>query len=173
MARAWLGLGGNVGDVVAAMAFALRNLDTDRFVHVAKVSPVYKTPPWGLIDQAWFHNCCAEVESGLSPEALLVLCREQERLGKRQRSVRWGPRTIDIDVLAYEGVEQVDDNLTLPHPRMSQRSFVIVPLADIAPDLVIEGQTMTQHARAQVADELDRLDLPTDWWRQDGNQSAR
>ena len=101
--HAWLGLGGNIGDVQQAMAEALRWLHGNAEITVETVSAIYKTPPWGFEDQPWFLNCCARITTSLSPEDLLSACQEAERLGKRERTVRWGPRTIDIDIIAYQG----------------------------------------------------------------------
>ena len=162
---AWLGLGGNIGDVIAAMAAALQLLDEHAEIEVAAVSPVYKTPPWGVTDQPWFLNCCAEITTGLSPEDLLETCQEAERAGKRERKIRWGPRTIDIDILVFEGVEQVEQRLTIPHPRMLERAFVLVPLADIAPDLILDGQTCAERAQIIEGDGIERVNSTGKWWR--------
>ena len=123
--KAWLGLGGNIGDPVTSMAKALRALNERSETRVLGVSPVYKTPPWGKTDQAWFHNACAEVETSLDPEALLAACLDVEKHLKRQRLERWGPRIIDIDVLAYEGLEEFEsptlDLATSAHDRARLR----------------------------------------------------
>lgn len=100
---ATLGLGGNLGDPRKAMAEALRALDAREDCVVEAVSRLYRTPPWGKTDQAWFFNACAQVKTTLKPEALLDTCLDIERLMKRVRDERWGPRTLDIDVLTYEG----------------------------------------------------------------------
>jgi len=163
--KAWLGLGGNIGDVRAALAVALRNLSAHQAIKVTGVSPLYKTPPWGVEDQPWFFNCCAEVVTKLAPEDLLFACQEQERLGKRERIQRWGPRTIDIDILVYESLEQFDPGLTLPHPRMLERAFVLVPLADIAPKLQIHNRTTKKWARESDQKGLEVVDTTNDWWR--------
>lgn len=140
--RASLGLGGNIGDPATAMAQALRTLHAQPDCRVTAVSRLYRTPPWGKTDQDWFFNACALVETTLSPEALLDACLGIERDMKRERKERWGPRTIDIDVLSYEGVEQSGGRLELPHPRMTGRGFVLMPLADVAPGLIVAGRTV-------------------------------
>ncbi len=140
--RASLGLGGNIGDPVQSMADALRALNTRPDCRVTAVSRLYRTPPWGKTDQDWFFNACALVETSLAPEALLDTCLGIERDMKRERKERWGPRTIDIDVLTYEGVEQSGGRLELPHPRMTGRGFVLMPLSDVARDLVVAGRTI-------------------------------
>lgn len=164
--KAWLGLGGNVGDPVQAMAQALQLLDDRDDTRVIAVSPVYRTAPWGNTDQDWFHNSCAEIETSLSPQALLQCCLNIEKLLKRERSERWGPRTIDIDLLAYQGVFELNEaELTLPHPRIEQRAFVLVPLAAIAPQLMIRN-----HSVADLLKQLDISDVKITshshrWWR--------
>ncbi|WP_246272637.1 2-amino-4-hydroxy-6-hydroxymethyldihydropteridine diphosphokinase [Phyllobacterium pellucidum] len=167
MHKAWLGLGGNIGDPVAAMAQALRALDGREDTDVVAVSPVYKTPPWGKTDQASFHNACAEVLTALEPEALLATCLDIEKEMKRERIERWGPRIIDIDVLAYAGFETfASPTLVLPHPRMTERAFVLVPLADIAPGLVVAGKPMSHWlARCDKAGVEEALG-DSGWWRE-------
>lgn len=144
--HAYLGLGGNIGDVRQNLKNALVALDDHDGIAVKKVSSIYKTPPWGVEDQPWFLNCCATIETSLTPEDLLEECQAAERAGKRERTVRWGPRTIDVDILVFEGVEQIEQRLTIPHPRMLERAFVLVPLAEIAPDLNVGGKACSQWA---------------------------
>lgn len=153
---AYLGLGGNVGDVATAMRTALERIDSDPDCSVTAVSPVYKTPPWGPVEQDWYLNACAEIETGLEPRALLDLALAVERGLGRVRVERWGPRTLDIDILIY-GDEPVElPNLTIPHPRMTERAFVMVPLADIAPERVIGGKTTAEHAEAFAGEPLEK-----------------
>ena len=108
-------------------------LDEHQAINISKVSCVYKTPPWGLINQPWFFNCCVEIQTSLSPYILLNFCQAVEKQGNRERKVRWGPRTIDVDILVFDGVEMDEERLTIPHPRMLERAFVLIPLAEIAP----------------------------------------
>ena len=164
--QAWLGLGGNIGDVKLAMAQALRDLQDGVTIKVEQVSPIYKTPPWGLEDQPWFFNCCAQISTSLTPEELLERCQDAERQGKRERSVRWGPRTIDVDIIAIEAVEQTEQRLTIPHPRATERAFVMVPLADIAPNLMINGKSARQWLSQLDDDGIERegADSDGDWW---------
>lgn len=140
--RATLGLGGNIGDPVAAMANALQRLDARDDCRVVAVSCLYRTPPWGKTDQADFYNACAAVETRLAPEALLDACLEIEREMKRVRRERWGPRTIDMDVLTYDGLECRTERLEIPHPRMTERAFVLMPLADIAASMLVKGRSV-------------------------------
>jgi 2-amino-4-hydroxy-6-hydroxymethyldihydropteridine diphosphokinase len=162
---ATLGLGGNVGDPVHAMALALRALDARADCKVSAVSRLYRTPPWGKTDQSYFFNACAQVDTSLAPEALLDVCLGIERGMKRERIERWGPRTLDIDVLTYADVSQNAPRLELPHPRMTDRGFVLMPLGDFAVDLVVNGTTVGEWlARADVAG-IEVADQSSGWWR--------
>lgn len=163
MTTAYLGLGGNIGDVHAALKAALDGLDNHLSISVTAVSPLYKTPPWGLKNQPWFLNCCVAVETDLSPEDLLAACQGVERAGKRERHERWGPRTIDVDILVYEGVSRKTDTLTLPHPSMTERAFVMVPLADIAPAVMVEDRSVLQWA-SKLDDEGMVVAEGSTWW---------
>ena len=164
-ARATLGLGGNLGDPVRAMAAALSSLDARADCRVAAVSRLYRTPPWGKTDQAAFYNACAAVDTDLAPAALLELCLAIERQMKRVRAERWGPRTIDIDILTYGDVEQRTATLEIPHPRMIERGFVLMPLADIAPDIVVRGRSVAGWLAAADVQGIEILDDSRDWWR--------
>jgi len=144
-----LGLGGNVGDVAAAFIEALARLGTTQGVNLTAWSSVYRTPPWGKLDQPDFLNMAALVETTLPARALLALCLEVERGLGRERRERWGPRLIDIDILTYGEATIDEPDLKVPHPRLAERAFVLVPLAEIAPRLVIGGRT--------VADWLTRV----------------
>ena len=163
--QATLGLGGNIGDPVQSMAQALRALDAREDCRVVTVSRLYRTPPWGKTDQDWFFNACALVATTLQPEPLLDICLDIERDMKRERRERWGPRTIDIDVLTYEGVAQSGGRLELPHPRMTGRGFVLMPLADVAPGLEVEGRTVAAWlTEAEVAG-IEPASAGPDWWK--------
>jgi 2-amino-4-hydroxy-6-hydroxymethyldihydropteridine diphosphokinase len=143
---AYLGLGGNVGDVASSMQQALDRLNNYPECRITAVSRVYRTPPWGPVEQDWFLNACARIETRLSAEALLELVLETERSLGRIRDKRWGPRTLDIDILLYGSVPVALDHLTIPHPRMTERAFVMVPLADIAGEVEIGGRTVGEYA---------------------------
>jgi 2-amino-4-hydroxy-6-hydroxymethyldihydropteridine diphosphokinase len=138
--EAALGLGGNVGDVGQAFITALKRLAEAPGVTLLRASSVYATPPWGKLDQPPFLNMAAIVATSLPATALLALCLDIERGMGRQRLERWGPRTLDIDVLTY-GEATIDaPDLKVPHPRMIERAFVLAPLAEIAPHLRIAGR---------------------------------
>ena len=162
--KATLGLGGNIGDPVQAMAEALRALDARPDSRVLAVSRLYRTPPWGKTDQDWFFNACALVETMLAPEALLDTCLDIERVMKRERKERWGPRTIDIDVLTFEGAEQSGGRLELPHPRMTGRGFVLMPLADVAPMLDVEGRPVGDWLKDADIAGIEPASAGPDWW---------
>jgi 2-amino-4-hydroxy-6-hydroxymethyldihydropteridine diphosphokinase len=152
MADALLALGGNVGDVRERLDRAVELMCDGKDVRLLARSSDYLTPPWGVTDQAPFINLCLVVSTVLSPRAVLERALRVERmLGRdRQGEQRWGPRPIDIDILAYDDVTLDEPGLTLPHPRLFERAFVLVPLAEIAADRVIAG--------TRVGDALARLD---------------
>jgi 2-amino-4-hydroxy-6-hydroxymethyldihydropteridine diphosphokinase len=129
--RAFLGLGSNLGDRRSTLAAAVRALPD-----VVAVSPVYETDPVGGPDQGPFLNLVVELDTERSARELLAVCAEREAAAERVRTVRWGPRTLDVDVLWIDGVELDDPDLIVPHPRMGERRFVLAPLRDLAPDLV-------------------------------------
>lgn len=163
--RAFLGLGGNLGDPAAAMAAALQALDGEAAVSVFAVSSLYRTPPWGVVDQPDFHNAVAAVDTTLSAEALLHLCLDIERSLKRVRAERWGPRLIDIDILLF-GDQHIDKaGLHVPHPRMNERAFVLLPLAEIAPEIRIGDQTVAAQLNTLDSSAIIRLPGGADWWR--------
>jgi 2-amino-4-hydroxy-6-hydroxymethyldihydropteridine diphosphokinase len=133
--RALLALGSNLGDRRTYLREAVAELPD-----VIAVSQVYETAPVGGPDeQGPYLNIVVELDTDRSPRALLELCRERERAAERMRLVRWGPRTLDVDVLWVDGVTVDEPDLTVPHPRMFERAFVIMPLRDVAPDLVPAG----------------------------------
>jgi 2-amino-4-hydroxy-6-hydroxymethyldihydropteridine diphosphokinase len=140
-AEALLALGGNIGDARAALDRAIDLLCDGHDVQLLARSSDYRTPPWGDEDQAPFVNLCIAVATRLAPHALLDRIHAVERaLGRdRSRARRWGPRTVDIDILTYDDLQLDAPDLTLPHPRLLERAFVLVPLADIAPEQVIGG----------------------------------
>jgi 2-amino-4-hydroxy-6-hydroxymethyldihydropteridine diphosphokinase len=162
MAEALLGLGGNVGEVRAALDRAVTLMCDGEVVRLVARSSDYLTPPWGITDQPPFVNLCLVVETGLSPHALLdrVLRVERVRGRDRRQERRWGPRPVDIDILAYDDLTMDEGGLTLPHPRLLDRAFVLVPLAEIAPDWKINGIKVSD-ALAQVdTTGIVRLDPP-------------
>ncbi len=147
---AYLSLGANLGDKAAMLARATARLAAMPDVAVVARSGLYRTPPWGDLEQDWFLNAALGLRTTLAPHALLDACLALEAALGRVRARRWGPRAIDLDLLTYEGAVLSDARLTLPHPLMLERAFVLVPLAEIASDLVVAG--------TRVGDALARLD---------------
>ncbi len=131
MTRAFLALGANMGDSRGYLRRAV-----DAIPDLVAVSDLYETDPVGVEDQAAFLNLVVELDTDRSPRQLLELCRELEVAAGRVRRERWGPRTLDVDVLWVDGHVVDEADLVVPHPRMRERAFVMVPLADLAPDLV-------------------------------------
>ncbi|QND64382.1 2-amino-4-hydroxy-6-hydroxymethyldihydropteridine diphosphokinase [Mesorhizobium loti] len=160
----YLSLGGNLGDPAKSMGAALRMLDADADTRVTGVSSLYRTPPWGKLDQPDFLNAAAEISTGLAPRALLDLCLDAERRLKRVREERWGPRLIDIDILVFGDRVIHETGLEVPHPRMLERAFVLAPLAEIAPGLVISGRSITDRLVAVDTSGIERLSSGRDWW---------
>ena len=135
MAIVYLGLGSNLGDREANLSQALRLLG-QRGVWVDRVSSIYETEPVGYLEQPRFLNAVCRVSTELGPEELLSLAKEVEGLLGRRPSFPNAPRPIDVDILFYEDLVMESPELTIPHPRLAERAFVLVPLAEIAPDLV-------------------------------------
>lgn len=152
MADALVALGGNLGDVRDALDRALAAFCDGRDVRLLARSSDYRTPPWGVEDQPPFVNLAIAVATSLAPHALLARAQAVERAFGRERAKerRWGPRPVDIDLIAYDDLDLDTPDLTLPHPRLFERAFVLVPLAEIVPERVIGG--------IKVRDALARVD---------------
>jgi 2-amino-4-hydroxy-6-hydroxymethyldihydropteridine diphosphokinase len=159
MADALIALGGNVGDVRATFARAIPLIvERSRGKLVARSSD-YETPPWGDTKQAPFINACIRLDTPLDPRALLAALHAIEQQFGRNRTseTRWGPRALDLDLLAYDDVTLDSPELTLPHPRLFERAFVLVPLAEIAPDRAIAGKTTVQGLAGLSTEGIRRL----------------
>ena len=159
MGRALIALGGNVGDVRATFDKAITNIRGMAQGILLARSSDYATPPWGNVEQDRFVNACIEVETALDPHALLfTLHRIEKRFGRdRAHEQRWGPRTLDLDLIAYDEMSIDTPDLTLPHPRLFERAFVLVPMAEIAPDRVIAGRTVREALGNLSTDGIERL----------------
>lgn len=145
--RAFLSLGSNLGDRRALLRDAV-----DSLPDVVAVSPVYETAPVGGPEQDNFLNLVVQLDTELTPTQLLGVCHRIESSAERVRDVRWGPRTLDIDIIWMDGVQMDDERLTIPHPRWKERRFVLAPLRDLAPDLVSERELqLADGAVTQVA----------------------
>jgi len=165
-ATAYIGLGGNVGDVQHNICKALDILQSHSGITVKVISRLYKTPPWGVENQDWFLNACAELVTDIDAEALLDVCLDTEKQLNRIRTERWGPRTIDLDVLDYNQQVIQIQSLTLPHPHMHERAFVLMPLADIAPEFVIKGKTCKQLLSLLENEDIQMVVDHQNWWPQ-------
>ena len=140
---AYLGLGTNLGDRESYLAQALKELGGLPTMEIGAVSSIYETAPVGLTDQPDFLNLVVSVRTTLSPRELMdALLNIENKMG-RVRTVRWGPRVIDLDLLLFGDVRVGVPGLSVPHPRLRERSFVLIPLAEIAPDLIFPGEKMT------------------------------
>lgn len=152
--RALLGLGSNMGDRVEYLRDAVAAIPD-----LVAVSDAYETDPIGGVEQEPFLNIVVELDTALTPHELLEVCREREAAAERVRVIRWGPRTLDVDVLWIDG-EAIDDppELFVPHPRMFERAFVLVPLADLASDLLPQGYDVTAAAQTEGVRNVGRLE---------------
>ena len=149
---AFVGLGGNVGDAAAALRIAFAELDTLPETRVLRASKLYRTPAWGVEDQPDFVNAAAMLDTGLGARPLLDHLLEIERAHGRERSAdgRWGPRTLDLDLLLYGDAAIDEPGLRVPHPHLHERAFALLPLAEIAPETVIPGVGRAAEALARL-----------------------
>ena len=134
-----IGLGSNIGEREQNLQQALGLLEMDGTIRIFKISSIYETAPFGVMDQDDFLNMVVAVETELSPENLLQKCLGVENAMGRVRSRHWGPRIIDLDLLFYDAVQMQTNNLTLPHPGIGQRAFVLIPMRDVAMDTQLQG----------------------------------
>jgi 2-amino-4-hydroxy-6-hydroxymethyldihydropteridine diphosphokinase len=144
-----LGLGANLGDPAANLRRAVELL-AQAGLHFEALSSLYRTKPWGVTDQPDFVNACALARTTLAPLALLDLIQQTEKALGRRRTRRWGPRAIDIDLLFHGDAHWRDERLILPHPGLLERAFVLLPLAEIAPDFIVGGVRL-----AEAAEKID------------------
>ncbi|MEW5986242.1 MAG: 2-amino-4-hydroxy-6-hydroxymethyldihydropteridine diphosphokinase [Chloroflexota bacterium] len=161
VARIYLSLGTNMGDRLTHLRRAAQGLQS--IVTVEAVSPIYETKPWGLADQPDFLNLCVAATTTLAPRPLLAALKNLEvQLGRRP-GLRWGPRQIDIDILFYDDLIVQEEGLTIPHPHLAERAFVLAPLADIAPDLIDPqtGRTVRAMLANTDATQVKKLSIIT------------
>lgn len=153
--RVLLGLGSNLGDRIGHLRRAVQAIPD-----LVAVSPVYETEPVGGPEQGAYLNIVVELDTTLTPRRLLRICRELERQAQRVRRVRWGPRTLDVDILWIDGVTVAEDDLTVPHARAHERNFVMRPLLDLAPELELPGwDPATAIGEVRALGDLFELDL--------------
>lgn len=156
MTLAYIGLGSNLGDRASYIQGALEKLAAAPGIQLLRTASLYETAPWGKTDQDWFLNTVAEVASDLSPEELLQTLLEIENTLGRTREVKWGPRTIDLDLLLY-GNEKVDlPHLQVPHPRLAERAFVMIPLGELCPEMILTKGPIKELAKELAANQAIR-----------------
>ena len=155
---ATLSLGGNVGDVRESFRFALASLAHADGVEVVATSSVYRTAPWGKTDQPAFLNMAVLLRVTLSPRALLNLCLDIESQRGRNRAEKWGPRSLDLDVLTYGDAQIEQEGLTIPHPHLHERAFVLVPLAEITPDTLVKTKSAEAWLAALDASDVEKVE---------------
>lgn len=155
MNRVYLGLGSNIGESKKNIESALALLSEK--VNIVKKSSYYETEPVGFKDQAWFLNMVLEGQTDLTPIELLDFTQSIERNMKRVKTILNGPRIIDVDILIYDDIKMASDRLILPHPRMQERAFVMVPIFEISPDLTLEDRPIQDIIKNLKAEEIKKL----------------
>lgn len=158
MVRAYLGLGTNMGDKEANIRTALRHLGAERGIKVIRTASMYHTEPVGFAEQEWFVNTVAEIETSIPPfELMSQLLIIENRMG-RKRNIYWGPRVIDLDLLLYGDIRLTIPGLQIPHPRMTSRAFVMVPLAELEPEMLLDGRRADNlAAELSTVQKIERL----------------
>lgn len=169
MADVWLGLGSNLGNREETLRQALDDLDASGLA-ITAVSSLYATAPQGITNQPEFLNCAAQAATDLDPTTALQICKAVEHQHGRQRQIHWGPRTLDIDLLFYDNIQSADPALLLPHPRLWQRAFVLVPLVELWPDLrAPNGEPAALLLAQQMPSQPVRAVSSREWRRTSGS----
>lgn len=133
----YLSIGSNMGDRLDLFKKAIDYLQSDDNIRISNISSIYETEPIGYTEQAKFLNAVLKVETSYKPEELLLKCQETEKVNGRIRDIRWGPRTIDLDILLYNYENIETESLSVPHPRMLERAFVLIPLLELVPNITL------------------------------------
>ncbi|WP_373599495.1 2-amino-4-hydroxy-6-hydroxymethyldihydropteridine diphosphokinase [Paraclostridium bifermentans] len=157
MNKAYLGLGTNIGDRVNYLSQAIKILDSEKDIIITKKSKLYETKAWGYTNQDDFLNMCIEIETKLNPNELLKKCQNVEKELNRERKIRWGPRTIDVDILFFNDIILQEENLEIPHPRIGERAFVLIPLIDLNEKLKINEISITKYLESLTAEEREEV----------------
>ena len=157
MNKSYLGLGTNMGDRAKYLSDACELLNNHDKINITKKSKIYETKAWGYTEQADFLNVCLEVDTSLNEYELLSVCQEVEQKLDRKRIIRWGPRTIDVDILFFNDIVLNDENLLIPHPRIKERAFVLIPLMDLNEDLIIEDRSISYYLSKLSEDEKNEV----------------
>lgn len=157
--QAFIGVGSNVGDRVSFVRDAVEELRGAPGVHLDAVSSLYETSPLGGPPQRSYINLVVKIATTLDPRALLELCLSiEQRLGREASAIRWGPRVVDLDILTYDAEKISEPDLEIPHPRMTERRFVLVPLLEIAPDLADPWGTLYSDLMEDALGEVELLE---------------
>ncbi len=162
MTEIGLGFGSNVGDKTANIAEAMRRVFAGPEIEFLAASSFWRTAPWGYVDQDWFANACAVGRTEMTPEEAIAFTQGVEAELGREKTFRWGPRLIDVDILYLGDAKVASERLIVPHKEMFNRAFVLAPLAEIRPDLVLDGRSVGEAAAAMGTAGLSRLAPP---WR--------
>jgi 2-amino-4-hydroxy-6-hydroxymethyldihydropteridine diphosphokinase len=158
LTKTGLGVGSNIGDKPVNIARALELLEGRGIIRLSAVSSIYRTAPWGYVEQDFFANACAVGETRLRPLELLAATNAVETEMGRKPSMRWGPRLIDIDILFHGDASFAHAQLNLPHKGLFQRAFVLVPLAEIAPHLKVSGRSIAKAAALFSGEPIEKWD---------------
>ena len=157
MNKAYLGLGTNMGDRLEYLNSACTLLSQHENINITNKSKIYETKAWGYTDQADFLNMCLEIETNLDEFQLLEVCGQVEQKLNRERIIRWGPRTIDVDILFFNDIILNNEKLSIPHPRISERAFVLIPLMDLNTNLVIKNKTIDVYLNSLSSEERGQV----------------
>ena len=157
MNKAYLGLGTNIGDREGYLRQACEILQKHTQINILKISKVYETKAWGYTEQDDFFNICVEIETTLCPLELLEVCHLIEEKLNRVRVIRWGPRNIDVDILFFNNIISENESLTLPHPRIKERAFVLIPLMDLNESLIINDKSISYYLSKLSKEEIEEV----------------
>ena len=157
MNKVYLGLGTNMGERLEYLNSACTILSQHENINITNKSKIYETKAWGYTDQADFLNMCLEIETSLDEFQLLEVCGQVEQKLNRERIIRWGPRTIDVDILFFNDIILNNEKLSIPHPRISERAFVLIPLMDLNTNLVIKNKTIDVYLDSLSSEERGQV----------------
>ncbi|MEF9991400.1 MAG: 2-amino-4-hydroxy-6-hydroxymethyldihydropteridine diphosphokinase [Romboutsia sp.] len=157
MSKAYLGLGTNIGEREAYLKNACDIIENSKNIKIIKKSKIYETKAWGYTDQNDFLNMCIEIETSLNEYGLLDICHDVENKLDRKRVIRWGPRTIDIDILFFNDIISDKEKLIIPHPRIKERAFVLIPLIDLNKSLLIDTESIEIHLNSLTDEERQEV----------------
>ncbi|MEG2984170.1 MAG: 2-amino-4-hydroxy-6-hydroxymethyldihydropteridine diphosphokinase [Peptostreptococcaceae bacterium] len=157
MNKVYIGLGTNIGNRLNYLKEALEKIDSYEDIKINKKSKLYETKAWGYTEQADFLNMCIEIETCLTPMELLNKCQRVESDLNRERKIRWGPRTIDVDILFFNDIILQEENLEIPHPRIKERAFVLIPLIDLNDDLKINNISINEYLQSLTTEEREEV----------------